>query len=97
LNNSGLEPSQEKLYGTQYSIRELVRSGQINRPLPYDGVVETLHEFRQMDNGKIVRNFTPLLSLGQNLSQQIHRGFLVSAHIRATDWIHCTRKDNRLP
>jgi hypothetical protein len=44
--NSGLDPSKEKLYGAAYSICELVRSGQIDRPLPYDSVVEAFHEFR---------------------------------------------------
>jgi hypothetical protein len=65
-----------------------VRPGQINCPLPYDSVVEAFHKFRQMDDWKIVRNFTPLLSLRENLTQQANRGFLVSAHIGATHWVH---------
>src|ERR1700691_2924182 len=95
--NSGLEPSKEKLYCAAYSICELVRPGQINRPLPYNGVVEAFHKFRQMDNWKIVRNFTPLLSLHENLSQQPNRGFLVPPYIRAAHRVHRARKHTCLP
>src|ERR1700722_3950591 len=95
--NSGLDPSKKKLYRAEYPICELVRSGQINRPLPYDRVVEAFHEFRQMDNRKVACNLAPLLSLRENLSQQANRGFLVSAHISATHRVHRARKHNGLP
>src|SRR5208282_5964940 len=72
------DAAQEKLHRAPHPVGELVRPGQIHRPLPHHRVVEPFHELRQMHHRERVRHFASLLPLRQNFPQQTGGSLLVS-------------------
>src|ERR1039458_32945 len=89
--------AQEKLHRAPHPVGELVRPGQIHRPLPHHRVVEPFHELRQMHHRKRVRNFASLLPLRQNFPQQTGGSLLVPPQFYRSHRIHGARQYHRLP
>jgi hypothetical protein len=69
LKLSGLNAAQEKLHRAIDAFPQLMGSGEIHRPLPNHGLIESLHEFGEMKDRKDTRDLTASLSLGENLPQ----------------------------
>src|SRR5205807_5568566 len=80
--SSGLDAPQEKLHGTIDAFPQLVRASKIHRPLPNHGLIKSLHELGEMKNREAARDFTALLPLGENLTEQANRDPLGAAHLR---------------
>jgi len=97
LKWSGLDAAQEELNRAIDAFAQFVRTGQINRPLPNHGLIEPLHEFREMKDREGARNLTASLALGEDLAQQPDRNSLGPAHFRRTHRIHCARQHHGLP
>jgi hypothetical protein len=87
---SGLDAAQEELHGTIDAFRKFVGTGEIHRPLPNHGLIESLHEFGEMKNREDARDFAAPLALGENLTEQADRDPLGSAHLRRAYGVHRT-------
>jgi hypothetical protein len=94
---SGLDAAQEKLHGTIDAFPQSVGPREIHRPLPNHGLIESLHEFREMKDREDARDLTAPLALGENLPQQADRDALRPTHLWRTHRIHCARQNHCLP
>jgi len=69
LKSSGLDAAQEKLHSTIDAFPKFMRTGEIHRPLPNYGLIESLHEFGEMKDWEDASDLTASLALGENLPQ----------------------------
>ena len=93
----GPNAAQEKVHRAPHPVRELVRPGEIHRPLTHHRVVEPFHELRKMHHRKRARRLAPLLPLRQNFLQQANGSFLVPSQFCGSHRIYGARQHHCLP
>src|SRR5579864_5406909 len=73
--------AQEKFHSTSHPFAQLMGTGEVDNPLPNDGVVEPFHEFSQVKHRKVSRDLSALLAFSENPSQQAERDLFGPAHV----------------
>jgi hypothetical protein len=89
--------AQEKFDCVAHALGEFVRSSEIYGPLTDDGVEKSLHEFGEVDYGKILGDLAVLLAFRDNFAQETNGCCFRPAQFRRADWIHRARQNYGLP